>query len=318
LALDGHDRLCYIHRNPTPHLRRREEWCGPYVLQFTRKAAWLTGPGPSLEFAHVMENDDSGHSYVHYLNTDKRLDEWVLDELVRPATEHEARAATTGPSTPTTNGIQTRKRKRGSDTAQPPPNTRRVSNTANAQPDTVKEENTPNGAETQPTQPRELTEDEYDIQQHRKLFSKRNFDKVVFGHWQIKTWCVLGYVLLSYLVHLGLFVCLEHRVFRYFSPYPVTESESSDAASSTTPRGVSTPSGSSQKLPGVARTSVRAHGRTSDLLAGGLNRSHSRLEQSVLWVCDRCFKYMTDGTLWEVHSVRAIITASLGFFEIEL
>ena len=137
----------------------------------------------------MVENDDSGHAYVHYLNTDKRLDEWVSEELIRPATEHEAGPTTMGPSSSTTNGIQTRKRKRGSDTTQPSSAARRVSNAANAQPDAPAEEAT-NGAGTQPTQLRELTEEEYDIQQHRKLFSKRNFDKVVFGQWQIKTWCV--------------------------------------------------------------------------------------------------------------------------------
>ena len=115
---------------------------------------------------------------------------------------------------------------------------------------------------------------------------------------------VLTYVLLSEF-NLFIWKCPNsNTVFRYFSPYPVTESETNDAASSSTPRDPSTPAGPSQKLLGVARTSIRAHGRTSDLLAGGLNRSHSRLEQSVLWVCDRCFKYMADGTLWEVHTVR--------------
>jgi hypothetical protein len=86
----------------------------------------------------------------------------------------------------------------------------------------------------------------------------------------------------------------------------VTESETNDAASSSAPRDPSTSTEPGQKVLGVARTSMRAHGRTSDLLAGGLNRKHSKLEQSVLWVCDRCFKYMTDGTLWEVHTVRAL------------
>jgi len=146
------------------------------------------------EFAHVIESE-SGHAYVHYLNTDKRQDEWVSEELVRPATEHEARTAAMGPLSSTTNGVQTRKRKRGSEAAQPSSAARRVSNATNAQPDTSGEGEISNGAETQP---RELTEEEYDIQQHRKLFSKRNFDKVVFGQWQIKTWCVLAltYVLL--------------------------------------------------------------------------------------------------------------------------
>ena len=162
-------------------------------------ASWSNGLLASLEFAHVLENDESGHAYVHYLNTDKRLDEWVSEELVRPTTEHEAKTATIGPSsTPsTTNGIQTRKRKRGPDAAQPTPTTRRVPNAANTQQDATKDGDASNGAGTQSTQPRELTEEEYDIQQHRKLFSKRNFDRVVFGQWQIKTWCVLVYVLSS-------------------------------------------------------------------------------------------------------------------------
>lgn len=148
----------------------------------------LTDSLPRLELAHVVESDESGNSYVHYLSTDKRLDEWVSDELIRPAAEHEARTAIMGPSSSTTNGIQTRKRKRDSDTAQLSPTTRRVSNAATTQPDTAKKEDASNGAESQPIQLRELTEEEYDIQQHRKLFSKRNFDRVVFGQWQIKTW----------------------------------------------------------------------------------------------------------------------------------
>lgn len=145
-----------------------------------------------------MESDESGNSYVHYRNTDKRLDEWVSDELIRPATNHEARISIMGPSSSTANGIQTRKRKRESDAAQPSPTTRRVSNAAAAQPETAREEDASNGTKTQPIQPRELTEEEYDIQQHRKLFSKRNFDKVVFGQWQIKTWCALIYVSLPW------------------------------------------------------------------------------------------------------------------------
>ena len=153
-----------------------------------------TGSLPRLDFAHVVESDESGNAYVHYLNTDKRLDEWVSDELIRPATEHEAKIAIMGPSSSTTNGIQTRKRKRDFDAAQSSP--RRVSNAATTQPDATREDGAFNSAQTQPTQPRELTEEEYDIQQHRKLFSKRNFDRVVFGQWQIKTWWVLIYVLL--------------------------------------------------------------------------------------------------------------------------
>jgi len=76
---------------------------------FSEGPIGLTNPRSLPEFAHVIENDGSGHAYVHYLNTDKRLDEWVSEELIRPATEHEAGATTMGPSSSTTNGVQTRK-----------------------------------------------------------------------------------------------------------------------------------------------------------------------------------------------------------------
>jgi len=35
-----------------------------------------------------------------------------------------------------------------------------------------------------------------------------------------------------------------------------------------------------------------------DLFSGAVNRENAG---GVLWVCDRCFKYMADGTSWEVH-----------------
>jgi hypothetical protein len=38
-----------------------------------------------------------------------------------------------------------------------------------------------------------------------------------------------------------------------------------------------------------------------DLFAGAVNRENPG---GILWVCDRCFKYMADGTSWEVHMVR--------------
>lgn len=139
-------------------------------------------------------------------------------------------------------------------------------------------------------------EDELEVQ-HRQITARRNFDKVNFGQWQIKTW--------------------------YFSPYPLTESELEDPAtayrsdhntppssraSPTTSSGNNVPSarphkpvGRPPKISGVQRTTLRSHGRTSDLLAGGLTRSHLTGEKSVLWVCDRCFKYMAEGPVWEMH-----------------
>ncbi|KAI6137387.1 acyl-CoA N-acyltransferase [Pisolithus sp. B1] len=134
-------------------------------------------------------------------------------------------------------------------------------------------------------------EDELEVQ-HKQITARRNFDKVNFGQWQIKTW--------------------------YFSPYPLTESEleepatahrdhkppssrASPTSSGAMPSRPPKPIGRPPKISGVQRTTLRSHGRTSDLLAGGLTRSHLTGEQSVLWVCDRCFKYITEGPVWEIH-----------------
>ncbi len=40
-----------------------------------------------------------------------------------------------------------------------------------------------------------------------------------------------------------------------------------------------------------------------DLFAGAVNRENTG---GTLWVCDRCFKYIVDGTSWEVHMVRPL------------
>lgn len=87
---------------------------------------------------------------------------------------------------------------------------------------------------------------------------------------------------------------------RYFSPYPLAESEADDGGASHAPAS----SAQAPRIPGVHRATVRSHGRTSDLLAGGLGRTHGVGERSILWVCDRCFKYMADGLSWELHVVR--------------
>ncbi|KAI6125560.1 hypothetical protein EDD16DRAFT_1557204, partial [Pisolithus croceorrhizus] len=128
--------------------------------------------------------------------------------------------------------------------------------------------------------------------QHRQTTARRNFDKVNFG--------------------------------QYFSPYPLTESEveepaaahrdhkpPSSCASPTSSSGMPTqpppkPIGRPPKISGVQRTTLRSRRHTSDLDAGGLMRSHLTGEQSVLWVCDRCFKYKTEGPVWEIHVVSGI------------
>ncbi|OBZ79378.1 putative MYST-like histone acetyltransferase 1 [Grifola frondosa] len=188
--------------------------------------------------------------YVHYVNSDKRLDEWVAEGDVRPAGDHEAALA---------NDAANRKRKRMSVD-------RETSNRGSMGPSDVDAGSLGPGDKNNAS----ITEEEYDIEHHKQITARRNFDKVNFGRWQIKTW--------------------------YFSPYPLTETEAEEVG---TP-GPHAPH-SAGKIPGVARSTFRSHGRTSDLLAGGLGRSHGVGEKSILWVCDRCFKYMADGLSWESH-----------------
>ena len=75
----------------------------------------------------------------------------------------------------------------------------------------------------------------------------------------------------------------------------------SEAEESSTAQG--RPSTPTLKTPSVNR---RSHSRTSDLLAGDITRSYLVGEKSVLWVCERCFKYMAEGSLWELHAVSAV------------
>ena len=125
--------------------------------------------------AHVLERQGDD-LYVHYVNADKRLDEWVSERDVRPNTDtHEDGVVSNGNGT-------SRKRKRGSTEGQGEGNSRRTGS--------------PGRLDTQPPLkvedlgPAAITEEEYDIQHHKQITAKRNFDKVIFGRWQIKTWYV--------------------------------------------------------------------------------------------------------------------------------
>ncbi|OCH88992.1 acyl-CoA N-acyltransferase [Obba rivulosa] len=218
----------------------------------------LEGPAAEPELCLVSRNGNErqgfvlgrrpGEVYVHLVNTDKRLDEWVPEADVRLA----ATQAAEGSGVNGTEPGSSRKRKRGHDGLASDASTPRVGSSG-----------TPMDEDLAAAP--HITEEEYDIQHHKQITAKRNFDRVTFGKWQIKTW--------------------------YFSPYPLTESETEETAS---------PAASgSGRIPGVSRSTIRSHGRTSDLLAGGLQRGGG--EKAMLWVCDRCFKYMAEGLSWEAH-----------------
>jgi histone acetyltransferase MYST1 len=251
------------------------------------------------EHAYVLDRRGD-EAYVHYLNTDKRMDEWIPEGNLRPASTESNLPNGTSAETTTRRTAGT-KRKRGHQSVSPSP-----------------EDDTEDGHSAGPVQEEAtitISEEDYDFEQHKRITAQRNFDKVHFGEWQIKTWYEWFYLVLC----IGL-----TGWFRYFSPYPLTETEMDDSTVSSslpspgsqTPssgaaaartRALAAPGGS--RIPGVPRTTPRSHVRTSDLLAGGLGRQYIGPggERATLWVCDMCFKYMPDGLTWEMHKVWVVL-----------
>ncbi|KAG9223353.1 hypothetical protein CCMSSC00406_0008957 [Pleurotus cornucopiae] len=206
------------------------------------------------EPVHILARR-SDEVYVHYVNLDKRMDEWLPGDAIHRA--HEA-----PPSPPP------RKRKRSSSSRLG----RRASTSRSLPLDIVHTAGTSgtmnghdanSGGREAAVEEMVITEEDFDIRHHNKITAQRNFDKVNFGMWQIKTW--------------------------YFSPYPLTEVETDDIPVLNV--GTMSPSTSASKIHGIARTSARSHGRTSDLLAGGLQRSHMSSEKAILIYVNRTAGY---------------------------
>jgi len=110
--------------------------------------------------AHVLDRR-AGEVFVHYLDTDKRLDEWVSADTVRATTPPRDSTSPGHDASPSRrmNGMNTRKRQRSLSPA--------------------KSHDLDAGDTTQPPAALPTT-----------ASARRNFDKVNFGPWQIKTWCV--------------------------------------------------------------------------------------------------------------------------------
>ncbi|KAG5649878.1 hypothetical protein H0H81_001670 [Sphagnurus paluster] len=222
------------------------------------------------DHAHILQRS-AGQAYVHYVGTDKRLDEWIPDSALSVAANQGTSDTQADDSDSDSdasmalgadvNESGSKRRKRGRPTRQGSISEEQEQHAGPSQP-------TP--ASTQQDTQREviMTEEDFDIEAHKKITAQRNFDKVFFGEWQVKTW--------------------------YFSPYPLTETELDEP-----PPAPSALAGS--KIPGVSKATPRSHGRTSDLLAGGLGRNYAGGEKASLWVCQQCFKYMADGNSYDLH-----------------
>ncbi|KAJ6600761.1 acyl-CoA N-acyltransferase [Mycena sp. CBHHK59/15] len=204
-----------------------------------------------------------GQIYVHYVNQDKRMDEWIPegDFMPSPADNHHSRK---------------RKRKRTSQQGD--------SDDDSLTPDGELSAGEENGVERTMV----VSEEDYDFEHHKKINAQRNFDKVQFGDWLIRT-------------------CANPLLPRYFSPYPLIENEESEllvggsnslSGHPNSTNGARTSTASpAPKVPGVRHPTARSHARVLDLLAGGLARGG----QAQLWVCEFCFKYMADSTSYERH-----------------
>ncbi|KAF8525214.1 acyl-CoA N-acyltransferase [Hysterangium stoloniferum] len=212
----------------------------------------ITNPKTGVQRQAQILQRTTTEAYVHFLNTDRRLDEWVPESQLRLAEPHEI-----------TEPVEVRGRKR-----------KRIhhhQHTAGSPGPSLNGDASASEVESE-------SEQDSDTGEHLRLTAKRNFDKVNFGHWQIKT--------------------------RYFSPYPVSETEQEDGHPMSSDPFKAARAADRQRVVGVHRTTVRAHGRTADLVAGGMirDRDTEPSGQSTLWVCDRCFKYMREGMQWEVHT----------------
>lgn len=116
-----------------------------------------------IEQAQILYRREA-QAYVHFLNTDRRLDEWVPEGQLRLAEPHEITESVE---------FRGRKRKRGSGYHGNSPSV-----SQNGEPRSTR---SVSPAETE-------SEEDSDIGEHLRMTSKRNFDRVNFGHWQIKTW----------------------------------------------------------------------------------------------------------------------------------
>nr|GAT58853.1 ham group protein [Mycena chlorophos] len=103
--------------------------------------------------------DGGSELYVHFVSQDKRMDRWVKESEFLPLPD------------------ESRKRKRDQDDEE---------DDARSYGGVAKEPRTI-----------DMTEEEYDLQHHKKIGAQRNFDKVQFGQYIIRTW--------------------------YFSPYPLVD-----------------------------------------------------------------------------------------------
>jgi hypothetical protein len=130
----------------------------------------------AIDEANILQRrPNEGEVYVHYTNMDKRMDEWISESFVRDMADSQA---------DNRSGTARKRKRRGSRPGTLSPAMQSSTSTFSTVPDP-----STNGVEEVT-----MTEEDYDIEHHKKISRMRNFDKVNFGEWQIKTWCVIFYL----------------------------------------------------------------------------------------------------------------------------
>lgn len=127
-----------------------------------------------------------GEVYVHYVNQDKRLDEWVPERALRPAEPHELehdeprgrKRKRAGSVPPHVFGSTAAKSKANG--AGAGANGAGYSSDAPAEPDAGGHGHGHDDVDS----------DDSDVNEHRLLTAKRNFEHANFRDQAIKTWCV--------------------------------------------------------------------------------------------------------------------------------
>lgn len=89
-------------------------------------------------------------------------------------------------------------------------------------------------------------------------------------------------------------------LYRYHSPYPLPIEEEDASSSASAGPGRLNGNVSASRGHASKRGNARGRARGHDV--------NAPVEESMLWVCDRCFKYMRDGTLHDLHSVSCFMT----------
>lgn len=120
------------------------------------------------------------------------MDEWRPNSDIREAA---VGSLTNGPSAPASVGVG-RKRKRGAGATSSASASGSTSQAASRSESVDGVAIAVNGTPLRDDV--SMTEEEIDIREHRKITERRNFDKVNFGTWQIKTWYVSGLHPLQY------------------------------------------------------------------------------------------------------------------------